>query len=107
MVIDVPLAFAFNGSIVLSGLTSDQVLFNLFDAGSNYTTLTGGPTLTISTNGATTMGDFLEQLVVAETPQRRGRGRRFTKTQSRFAVIHGRVPDSQYVRGKSYRHLVR
>jgi len=49
----------FNGSIVLAGgITSDQVLFN-FDAG-NYTTLTGGDTLTISTNGFTTTGIFLD-----------------------------------------------
>jgi hypothetical protein len=49
----------FDGSVVLSGgITSDHVLFNL-DAG-NYTTLSGGDTLTISTNGATTMGTFLD-----------------------------------------------
>jgi hypothetical protein len=40
----------FNGSIVLAGgITSDQVLFNI----------TGGD-LTINTNGATTMGTFLD-----------------------------------------------
>ena len=40
----------FNGSVVLSGgITSDHVLFNL----------TGSNTLTISTNGATTTGTFL------------------------------------------------
>jgi hypothetical protein len=50
---------AFNGAIVLSGgITSDHVLFNMF--GGNYTTHTGGPTLTISTNGATTTGIFLD-----------------------------------------------
>jgi hypothetical protein len=49
----------FNGSIVLvGGITSDQVLFN-FDAG-NYATLSGGDTLTISTNGNTTTGTFLD-----------------------------------------------
>jgi hypothetical protein len=49
----------FDGSIVLAGgITSDQVLFN-FDGG-NYTTLTGGDTLTISTNGFTTTGSFLD-----------------------------------------------
>ena len=49
----------FNGSIVLAGgITSDQVLFN-FDAG-NYATLSGGDTLTISTNGNTTTGTFLD-----------------------------------------------
>jgi len=50
---------AFNGSIVLTGgITSDHVLFNMF--GGNYTTHTGGPTLTISTNGAITTGIFLD-----------------------------------------------
>jgi choice-of-anchor A domain-containing protein len=62
VVVNVPAAvgnFAFNGSIVLTGgLTSDQVLFN-FNQG-NYGTLSGGGTLTISTNGATTTGTFLD-----------------------------------------------
>jgi hypothetical protein len=50
---------AFNGSIVLTGgITSDQVLFNMF--GGNYGTHTGGPTLTISPNGQTTTGIFLD-----------------------------------------------
>jgi choice-of-anchor A domain-containing protein len=49
----------FNGSVVLQGgITSDHVLFNL-DKG-NYSTLSGGDTLTISTNGATTSGIFLD-----------------------------------------------
>ena len=50
---------AFNGSIVLTGgIISDHVLFNMF--GGNYTTHTGGPTLTISPNGQTTTGTFLD-----------------------------------------------
>ena len=50
---------AFNGKIVLTGgITSDQVLFNMF--GGNYVTHTGGPTLTISANGQTTTGIFLD-----------------------------------------------
>jgi len=50
---------AFNGKIVLTGgITSDQVLFNMF--GGNYATHTGGPTLTISANGQTTTGIFLD-----------------------------------------------
>jgi hypothetical protein len=50
---------AFNGKIVLTGgITSDQVLFNMF--GGDYTTHTGGPTLTISPNGQTTTGIFLD-----------------------------------------------
>ena len=58
----------FNGSIVLAGgITFDQVLFNLTpDPGNSaaynlaYMNLSGGPTLTISTNGATTSADFLD-----------------------------------------------
>jgi hypothetical protein len=50
---------AFNGTINLTGgITSDQVLFNMF--GGDYTMHTGGPTLTISTNGQTTTGIFLD-----------------------------------------------
>ena len=50
---------AFNGMIVLiGGITSDHVLFNMF--GGNYTTHTGGPTLTVSTNGQITTGTFLD-----------------------------------------------
>lgn len=50
---------AFNGKIVLiGGITSDHVLFNMF--GGNYATHTGGPTLTISTNGQITTGTFLD-----------------------------------------------
>ena len=50
---------AFNGAIILTGgITSDHVLYNMF--GGNYTTHSGGPTLTVSTNGATTTGIFLD-----------------------------------------------
>src|SRR6185295_19810098 len=50
---------AFNGKIVLTGgIISDHVLFNMF--GGNYTTHTGGPTLTINPNGQTTTGIFLD-----------------------------------------------
>src|SRR5204863_5181564 len=50
---------AFNGKIILSGgITSDQVLFNMF--GGDYANHTGGPTLTISANGQTTTGIFLD-----------------------------------------------
>jgi len=50
---------AFNGTILLTGgITSDQVLFNMF--GGNYTTHTGGPTLTISNNGQVATGTFLD-----------------------------------------------
>jgi hypothetical protein len=50
---------AFNGTILLAGgITSDQVLFNMF--GGNYVTHTGGPTLTLSPNGQTETGIFLD-----------------------------------------------
>jgi hypothetical protein len=57
-----------NGSVTLSGgITSDDVLFNYTPSTSNlttynndYTNLTGGPTMTISTNGLTTTGVFLD-----------------------------------------------
>jgi hypothetical protein len=57
-----------NGSIVLTGgIPSDQVLINYTPSTSNltnynnaYATLSGGPTLTISTNGLTTSGTFLD-----------------------------------------------
>jgi hypothetical protein len=57
-----------NGSVTLSGgITSDHVLFNYTPSTSNlttynndYTNLTGGPTMTISTNGGTTTGVFLD-----------------------------------------------
>ena len=57
-----------NGSVTLSGgITSDHVLFNYTPSTSNlttynsdYTNLTGGPTMTISTNGLTTTGIFLD-----------------------------------------------
>jgi len=59
VVFNVGAAAAFNGNIVLTGgIQANQVLFN-FTAG-NYATLSGGSTLTISTNGLTTTGIFLD-----------------------------------------------
>jgi hypothetical protein len=50
---------AFNGKIVLTGgIISDHVLINMF--GGNYVNHTGGPTLTVSTNGQVTTGIFLD-----------------------------------------------
>ena len=57
-----------NGTVALAGgITSDHVLFNYTPSTSNlttynndYTNLTGGPTMTISTNGAATTGVFLD-----------------------------------------------
>jgi choice-of-anchor A domain-containing protein len=47
---------SFGGTIVLNGLTSDQVLFN-FSAGSNFA---GGDTVQATTNGAILQGIFLD-----------------------------------------------
>jgi MYXO-CTERM domain-containing protein len=57
-----------NGSVVLSGgITPNHVLFNYTPSTSNlttynndYATLSGGPTMTISTNGLLTTGTFLD-----------------------------------------------
>jgi hypothetical protein len=57
-----------NGTILLSGgIPSDQVLINYTPSTSNtatynsdYASLSGGPTLTISTNGLTTSATFLD-----------------------------------------------
>src|SRR4029077_10890391 len=70
IVFNIPFAASLNGSIVLAGgITSDQVLFNFTPApgasphaayNNAYANLTGGPTMTISTNGLTTSGVFLD-----------------------------------------------
>jgi VPDSG-CTERM motif len=48
----------FAGAIVLNGLTSNDVLFNIF--GGNSTTLTGGDTLQTAANNATQYGTYLD-----------------------------------------------
>lgn len=63
VVLNIGFSAALNGQIDLTGgIASDDVLFN-FDAG-NYTTLSGGSTLTISTSCSTqscaTVGTFLD-----------------------------------------------
>jgi hypothetical protein len=61
VVFNVPISggVAFNGTIDLTGgLTPADVLFNV-DVG-DYSTLSGGSTLTISTNGTTEAGTFLD-----------------------------------------------
>jgi hypothetical protein len=54
----------FNGQILLAGgITSSNVLFNIIPSSSysqDYTSLSGGPTLSINTNGGITFGDFLD-----------------------------------------------
>ena len=79
---------AFNGSIVLAGgITSDHVLFNL-DAG-NYTTLSGGDTLTISTNGATTTGTFLDPNGNIQINHSTLDGRLFGGDTQNMAIVSG------------------
>src|SRR5207244_410926 len=57
MVLNYSANVSFGGTIVLAGgIISDHVLFNIV-GGSG---LTGGPTLTISSNGATERGTFLD-----------------------------------------------
>lgn len=52
-------AASFNGVIVLTGgLTSDDVLFNVY--GGTSATLSGGPTLSINSNGGVLNGTFLD-----------------------------------------------
>lgn len=59
VVLNVGSAAAFNGAITLTGgITSSHILINM--TGGNYTTLSGGNTLTISTSGLTTTGIFLD-----------------------------------------------
>jgi hypothetical protein len=59
VVLNVGSAASFNGAITLTGgITSSHVLINM--TGGNYTTLSGGNTLTISTSGLTTTGIFLD-----------------------------------------------
>ncbi len=88
VVVDVPFAFAFNGSIVLAGgMTSDHVLFN-FTAG-NYSTLSGGSTLTINTNGATTMGVFLDPNGTIQINSSVLEGRLFGGDSHDLAIVSG------------------
>ena len=68
VVLNISQSASLNGNVVLSGgITSDHVLFNFTPSTSNltnynnaYTNLSGGPTMTISTNGLTTTGIFLD-----------------------------------------------
>ena len=68
VVFNIPFSAHLDGGIALAGgITSDHVLFNftpdpshLTTYNNDYSTLSGGPTLTINTNGATTSGIFLD-----------------------------------------------
>jgi fibronectin-binding autotransporter adhesin len=59
VVLNVGASANFHGQILLAGgLTSDNVLINMF--GGNYITHTGGPTLDVNTNGLSTFGTWLD-----------------------------------------------
>ena len=66
VVLNIPFAASLNGSIVLHGIASDQVLFNFTPSptsanyATDYANLSGGPSMTISTNGLATTGVFLD-----------------------------------------------
>jgi len=79
---------AFNGKILLTGgIISDHVLFNMF--GGNYTTHTGGPTLTISTNGQTTTGIFLDPNGSMQMNHSVLNGRFFGGDSSNMQIVSG------------------
>lgn len=86
-----------NGSIVLSGgITADHVLINYTPSTSNltaynsaYTNLTGGPTLTISTNGATTTADFLDPTGNIQINHSILDGRLFGGDTQNFSLVSG------------------
>ena len=78
----------FNGSVVLmGGITSDHVLFN-FDSG-NYTSLSGGDTLQISTNGNVTTGTFLDVNGAISINHSTLDGRLFGGDTTNMAIVSG------------------
>ncbi len=79
-------AASFGGTILLTGgLTSDQVLFN-FTGGSN---LSGGPALTVSTNGATETGIFLDPNGAMQINQSVLNGRFFGGDSTNMQIVSG------------------
>jgi hypothetical protein len=75
----------FGGTIVLSGLTADQVLFNIIGGAS----LTGGPNLQDSTNGATLAGDFLDPNGTIQINHSILDGRLFGGDTSNMSIVSG------------------
>jgi hypothetical protein len=86
-----------NGSIVLAGgITSDHVLINYTPSTSSltaynadYLALSGGPTLTISTNGLTTMGTFLDATGAIQINNSVLDGRLFGGDTHNLAIVSG------------------
>jgi hypothetical protein len=70
----------FGGTIVLNGLSPDQVLFNIFGANEN---------LQLTTNGATLMGDFLDPLGTIQMNHAVLDGRLFGGDDSNLQIVSG------------------
>jgi PEP-CTERM motif len=87
----------FNGNILLTGgITSDHVLFNITPSSSvlatynnDYANLTGGPTLTISTNGLVTTGVFLDPTGNIQINHTVLDGRLFGGDTQNLAIVSG------------------
>jgi len=91
-----------NGSVVLAGgITSDHVLFNFTPAipagcpptctayDTDYTNLSGGPTMTISTNGLTTTGTFLDPTGTIQINHSVLNGRLFGGDTGNMQIVSG------------------
>jgi hypothetical protein len=75
----------FGGTIVLSGLSPDQVLFNIIGGSA----LTGGPNLQDNTNGATLVGDFLDPNGTIQINHSVLNGRLFGGDTSNMSIVSG------------------
>jgi hypothetical protein len=75
----------FGGAIVLSGLTSDQVLFNITGGAGR----TGGNTLQLNTNGALLTGTFLDPNGAISVVHTRLTGRVFGGDRSDMQIVSG------------------
>jgi hypothetical protein len=78
----------FGGTIVLSGLSPDQVLFNIFGTNDN---------LQLSTNGGTLRGDFLDPLGTIQMNHAVLDGRLFGGDSSDTQIVSGATLDAPVV----------
>jgi hypothetical protein len=86
VVLNINMNVSFGGHIVLTGgLTSDRVLFNMI-GGAN---LSGGHTLTISTNGAIVTGTFLDPNGTMQINHSELDGRLFGGDSHDFMIVSG------------------
>jgi choice-of-anchor A domain-containing protein len=88
VVFNIDLNAQFGGRIVLSGLSPDQVLFNIF--GTN-------DTLQLSTNGSTLVGDFLDPLGAISANHSVLDGRLFGGDSSNMSIVSGVTIDAPVV----------